>query len=96
MLEEPSDEPSPTDRLFAEALANDADRDAVRQSGADDEAKEEVEEEFVPLLTQIRAMNIGEKLRFTPCSATPRRARFSSAIQINRLDGRDQRATDRK
>jgi len=61
LIPEPSDEPLPSDELFANALAEDADQDAVDRDKAD--GSEETKEEFVPLQSKIRGMNIGEKIR---------------------------------
>ncbi len=61
LVPEPSEEPLPSDELFAKALAEDADQDAMERD--DVEGTEETKEEFVPLQTKIREMNIGEKIR---------------------------------
>jgi hypothetical protein len=61
LIPEPSEEPLPGDELFAQALREDADTDAVDRD--DVEGTEETKEEFVPLQTKIRAMSTGEKIR---------------------------------
>lgn len=61
LIPEPSDEPLPGDELFSQALEEDAETDAVERD--DVEGTEETKEEFVPLQTKIRGMNIGEKIR---------------------------------
>jgi hypothetical protein len=61
LIPEPSEEPLPGDDAFAEALAHDADEDAVARDEV--EGTEETKEEFVPLQNQIRDMNTGEKIR---------------------------------
>ena len=61
LIPEASEEPLPSDEAFAEALARDADEDAVERDKV--EGTEETKEEFVPLQNQIRNMNIGEKIR---------------------------------
>ena len=61
LIPEPSDEPLPTDDAFAKALEEDADQDAVERDKID--GTEETKEEFVPLQSKIRGMNIGEKIR---------------------------------
>jgi hypothetical protein len=61
LIPEPSEEPLPSDDAFAQALAKDADEDAMHRD--DVEGTEETKEEFVPLHNQIRNMNTGEKIR---------------------------------
>ncbi len=61
LVTEPSDEPLPSDELFAKALDEDTDQDAVERDKVD--GSEETKEEFVPLQTKIRNMNVGEKIR---------------------------------
>jgi hypothetical protein len=61
LIPEPTDEPLPSDDLFARALEEDADTDAVERD--DVEGTEETKEEFVPLQAKIREMSIGEKIR---------------------------------
>ena len=61
LIPEPSDEPLPGDQAFSKALEEDADQDAVERDKID--GTEETKEEFVPLQTKIRGMNIGEKIR---------------------------------
>jgi len=58
---EPSEEPLPSDDLFAKALDEDTDKDAVERDKVD--GTEETKEEFIPLHTKIRNMNVGEKIR---------------------------------
>ncbi|MEM9728343.1 MAG: hypothetical protein AAF997_07145 [Myxococcota bacterium] len=61
LIPEPSEEPLPADDLFTQALEEDGDRDAMQTDDAD--GTEETIEEFVPLQSKIRNMNIGEKIR---------------------------------
>jgi hypothetical protein len=61
LIPEASAEPLPSDNAFSNALAEDADRDAVERDKVD--GTEETKEEFIPLQTKIRGMNIGEKIR---------------------------------
>lgn len=61
LMPEPSEEPLPGDELFAKALAEDGAQAAVVLDDA--EGTEETKEEFVPLQSKIRAMQIGEKIR---------------------------------
>jgi hypothetical protein len=61
LIPEASDAPLPSDEAFARALEEDADQDAVERDAAD--GTEETKEEFVPLQSKIRGMNIGEKIR---------------------------------
>jgi hypothetical protein len=62
LVAEATDEPLPSDQDFAQALAEDTDDpEAVR--GGDDEAEEEVKEQFLPLMMRIRRMSSSEKLR---------------------------------
>ncbi|MEM7437686.1 MAG: hypothetical protein AAF436_21210 [Myxococcota bacterium] len=61
LIPEPSEEPLPTDELFNQALAEDDDRDAVETDSID--GTEETKEEFVPLQSKLRNMNVGEKIR---------------------------------
>ena len=61
LIPEASDEPLPSDQAFANALEEDADQDAMHRDDVD--GTEETKEEFVPLQTKIRDMNIGEKIR---------------------------------
>ncbi|MFW2388699.1 MAG: hypothetical protein ACN4G0_10205 [Polyangiales bacterium] len=61
LIPEPSEEPLPSDLLFANALAEDDERDAVERDQID--GTEETKEEFVPLQTKLRSMNVGEKIR---------------------------------
>ncbi len=61
LVPEPTAEPLPSDRLFEEALAHDADVEAVATEG--EEGEEEVVERFLPLHHRIRQMSISEKIR---------------------------------
>jgi len=61
LISEPSEEPLPSDNLFANALAEDDEQDAVERDKID--GTEETKEEFIPLQSKIRGMNIGEKIR---------------------------------
>ena len=61
LIPESSDEPLPSDALFSNALAEDADQDAVDRDTID--GTEEMKEEFVPLQSKLRSMNVGEKIR---------------------------------
>ncbi|MEM7136938.1 MAG: hypothetical protein AAF500_10190 [Myxococcota bacterium] len=61
LIPEPSEEPLPSDELFNQALAEDDDRDAVETDSVD--GTEETKEEFVPLQSKLRNMNVGEKIR---------------------------------
>jgi len=62
LIPEPTDEPLPGDRIFAEALeADDDDPDAVERDKV--EQTEEVKEQFAPLSFRIRQMNPSEKIR---------------------------------
>ncbi|MGB5810013.1 MAG: hypothetical protein WBG86_05745 [Polyangiales bacterium] len=61
LIPEPSEEPLPGDDLFSQALAEDADQDALSRD--DEDGTEETKEEFVSLQSKIRNMNIGEKIR---------------------------------
>ena len=61
LIPEASDEPLPSDDAFSQALQEDAEQDAVERDKVD--GTEETKEEFVPLQTKIRNMNIGEKIR---------------------------------
>lgn len=61
LVPEPSKDPLPGDASFTEALTQDDDVEAIEVD--EEEGKEEIKEEFVPLTSQIREMNIGEKLR---------------------------------
>lgn len=61
LISEPSEEALPTDELFSNALAEDDEQDAVERDKFD--GTEETKEEFVPLQSKIRSMNIGEKIR---------------------------------
>jgi hypothetical protein len=63
LIPEPSEEPLPSDELFAKALEEDADQDAVERDKVD--GTEETKDEFVPLQTKIRNMNVGEKIRMS-------------------------------
>lgn len=63
LVPEPSDEPLPGDRIFAEALEADASGDAVEQDPVD--GKETVKEQFRPLSLRIAQMSLQEKLRLT-------------------------------
>ena len=61
LIPEASDEPLPSDNAFSNALDEDADQDAVARDKID--GTEETKEEFVPLQTKLRSMNVGEKIR---------------------------------
>jgi hypothetical protein len=61
LVPEPSEEPLPSDQLFANALAEDDAQDAVERDKLD--GTEETKEEFVPLQSKLRSMNVGEKIR---------------------------------
>ncbi len=61
LIPEPSEEPLPSDALFTKALDEDSDQDAMERDKID--GTEETKEEFVPLHTKIRNMNVGEKIR---------------------------------
>ena len=61
LIPEPSDEPLPSDQLFANALAEDDEEDAVERDKFD--GTEETKEEFIPLQSKLRSMNVGEKIR---------------------------------
>lgn len=61
LIPEAREAPLPSDDAFSNALAEDADRDAVERDKVD--GTEETKEEFVPLQTKLRDMNIGEKIR---------------------------------
>ena len=61
LIPETSEEPIPSDDAFSKALSEDADQDAMERDKAD--GTEETKEEFVPLQSKIRNMNIGEKIR---------------------------------
>jgi len=61
LIPEPSDEPLPSDDAFSKALEEDADQDALERDKID--GTEEMKEEFVPLQTKLRSMNVGEKIR---------------------------------
>lgn len=61
LISEPSEEPLPSDSLFAKALAEDDEQDAVERDKLD--GTEETKEEFIPLQSKIRGMNVGEKIR---------------------------------
>lgn len=61
LLPEQTEEPLPGDDAFKKALAEDDDKDAVERDTID--GTEETKEEFIPLQTKIRDMNIGEKIR---------------------------------
>jgi bacterioferritin (cytochrome b1) len=61
LIPEASEEPLPSDDAFSKALQEDADQDAVELDKID--GTEATKEEFVPLHTKLRDMNIGEKIR---------------------------------
>lgn len=61
LIPDASEEPLPSDLLFANALAEDDAKDAVERDKFD--GTEETKEEFVPLQTKLRSMNVGEKIR---------------------------------
>jgi hypothetical protein len=63
LIPEPTEEPLPSDEIFARALEEDADTDAVERDEV--EGTEETKEEFIPLQAKIRGMNIGEKIRLS-------------------------------
>ena len=63
LIPEPTDEALPSDQVFADALKEDGDEDAVNRD--DIEGTEEVVEEFQSLQGKIRNMNIGEKIRLS-------------------------------
>jgi hypothetical protein len=64
LIPEPTAEPLPSDRDFAQALAEDDDNPEAVVAPQDAEATEdEVKEQFLPLMMRIRRMTSSEKLR---------------------------------
>lgn len=63
LIPEPSDEPLPSDAIFAEALAADDGGDAVEQDKI--EGTEEVRDKYKPLAFQVGLMTFAEKIRMT-------------------------------
>jgi len=61
LIPEASEEPLPSDDAFSKALDEDADQDALERDKVD--GTEEMKEEFVPLQSKLRSMNVGEKIR---------------------------------
>jgi hypothetical protein len=62
LIPEPSDEPLPDDLLFREAIASDADDDAIEIDPV--EEKEGTKKKFLPLRAQIDLMTKQQKIRF--------------------------------
>jgi hypothetical protein len=64
LIAEPTDEPLPSDRDFAQALAEDDDNpEAVTAAEDADASKDDVKEQYLPLMMRIRRMSSAEKLR---------------------------------
>jgi hypothetical protein len=64
LVAEPTDEPLPSDRDFAQALAEDDDNpEAVTAAQDADANQDEVKEQYLPLMMRIRRMSSAEKLR---------------------------------
>jgi hypothetical protein len=64
LIPEPTEEPLPSDRDFAQALAEDADDpQAVAPATEPEAAQDEVKEQFLPMMMRIRRMSSSEKLR---------------------------------
>ncbi|MBX3245679.1 MAG: hypothetical protein KF901_00710 [Myxococcales bacterium] len=61
LIPEPTDEPLPTDTMFAEVLAESSDEDAVDIDAV--EGTETLKEKFKPLSFRIREMTSSEKIR---------------------------------
>jgi hypothetical protein len=61
LIPEASEEPLPSDDAFSKALEEDSDQDALQRDKLD--GTEEMKEEFVPLQSKLRSMNVGEKIR---------------------------------
>ena len=61
LIPEVSEGPLPSDDAFAKALEADGDQDALARDKID--GTEEMKEEFVPLQSKLRSMNVGEKIR---------------------------------
>lgn len=63
LIPEPTDEPLPSDRDFAQALAEDDDNPDVVTAAEDEKAEDQVKEQYLPLMMRIRQMTSAEKLR---------------------------------
>lgn len=64
LVPEPSDEPLPSDLDFATALhEDDGNPEVIAASEHEDNAEEEVKEQYLPLMMRIRNMTSSEKLR---------------------------------
>jgi hypothetical protein len=75
LIAEPTDEPLPSDRDFAQALAEDDDNPQAVSPGADAEAsQDEVQEQYLPLMMRIRRMTSAEKLRLAMVGSASARA----------------------
>jgi hypothetical protein len=75
LIPEPSDEPLPSDVVFAHALAVDDDNpEAVAASEDEEAAEDEVKEQYLPLMMRIRQMTSSEKLRLAMVGSAAARA----------------------
>jgi len=64
LIPEPTDEPLPSDVMFAQALAEDDDNPEAVVAPEDEDAEEDqVKEQYLPLMMRIRQMTSSEKLR---------------------------------
>jgi hypothetical protein len=64
LIPEPSEEPLPSDVMFAQVLAEDDDNPEAVAAAEDEEAEQdEVKEQYLPLMMRIRQMTSSEKLR---------------------------------
>jgi hypothetical protein len=64
LIAEPTEEPLPSDRDFAQALAEDDDNpEAVTAAEDADASQDDVKEQYLPLMMRIRRMSSAEKLR---------------------------------
>lgn len=61
IVDEPPDEPLPSDIIFSEALEIDGDEDAIERDKVD--GSEEIKSKHKPLAFRIGAMNVAEKIR---------------------------------
>ena len=75
LIAEPTDEPLPSDMMFAEALREDDDNPNVLEETPIDEAEEEaVAQQYLPLMMRIRQMTSSEKLRLAMVGSAAARA----------------------
>jgi hypothetical protein len=74
LIAEPSDEPLPSDLVFAAAIVADEGEAADVHAVTEETAEEEVKQQFLPLMMRIRLMSSAEKLRFAMVGNAPARA----------------------